>query len=113
MMLLLGVSCVLPLFSTTFYLTIAFVLIGMAADVMMKTGADTQLTTPVTDWSDAREKGRRLKEAVAVNRFYEDSDLTLTTLAVKLNMYPHDLSRIINTGMEKNFNDFINEFRVR
>src|SRR6202042_3681104 len=25
----------------------------------------------------------------------------------------HDLSRIINLGLEKNFSDFINEFRVR
>ncbi|WP_432326806.1 helix-turn-helix domain-containing protein [Mucilaginibacter sp. P25] len=30
-----------------------------------------------------------------------------------MNIHPHDLSRIINVGMGKNFNDFINEFRVR
>ena len=28
-------------------------------------------------------------------------------------IHPHDLSRIINMGLEKNFSDFINEFRVR
>ena len=68
---------------------------------------------PITDRSDAKEKGRRLKEAVAANRFYEDAELTLATLAVKLMVHPHDLSRIINVGLEKNFSDFINEFRVR
>src|SRR6185437_6626733 len=72
-----------------------------------------QLTMPVTDKTDDREKARRLKEAVAVNRLYEDAELTLATLAVKLAIHPHDLSRIINTGLEKNFSDFINEFRVR
>ncbi|MGZ3777069.1 MAG: ABC transporter permease, partial [Mucilaginibacter sp.] len=30
-----------------------------------------------------------------------------------LNIHPHDLSRIINIGLEKNFSDFINDFRVR
>ena len=28
-------------------------------------------------------------------------------------IHPHDLSRIINMGLEKNPSDFINEFRVR
>lgn len=65
------------------------------------------------DMPDARSKSRKLKEAVAAGRLYEDADLTLATLAVKPTMHPHDLSRIINLGMKKNFNDFINEFRVR
>ncbi len=112
-LLLLGLFCALSLFTDTFSLTVAFVLIGMAAEVMLKLDSSVQLAMPITHRSDAKEKGRRLKEAVAVNRFYEDAELTLTTLAVKLMMHPHDLSRIINVGLEKNFSDFINEFRVR
>ena len=112
-LLLLGLFCALLLFSATFSLTVAFVLIGMAAEVMLKLDSSVQLAMPITDRSDAKEKGRRLKEAVAANRLYEDAELTLTTLAVKLMMHPHDLSRIINMGLEKNFSDFINEFRVR
>ena len=112
-LLLLGFLCVLSLFSGVFYLTIAFVMIGMATEAMLKPDISVQLTTPITDRSDAREKGRRLKEVVAVNCLYGDAELTLTTLAVKLSIHPHDLSRIINVGLEKNFSDFINEFRVR
>ena len=110
---LLGLFCILWVFDDAFSFAIALVLIGMAVDVMLKTDTSVQLTMPITDRSDARDKGRRLKEAVAINRFYEDAELTLTTLAAKLMMHPHDLSRIINVGLEKNFNDFINEFRVR
>lgn len=110
---LLGLLCMLWLFNDVLSFTVAFVLMGVAAEVMLKLDNSTQLTTPVTDRYDAREKSRRLKEAVAANRFYEDAELTLTSLAVKLNIHPHDLSRIINVGMEKNFSDFINEFRVR
>src|SRR5579859_2763745 len=112
-LLLLGLCCVLSLFGDPFYLTIALMLIGMAAEAMLTPDNDVQLTMPLTDRSDARDKGRRLKEAVAANRLYEDAELTLTTLAVKLKIHPHDLSRIINMGLEKNFSDFINEFRVR
>jgi ABC-type antimicrobial peptide transport system permease subunit/AraC-like DNA-binding protein len=110
---LLGLFCLLCLFDDAFSFAIAFVLIGMAVDVMLKTDTSVQLTMPITDRSDARDKGRIIKEAVAINRFYEDAELTLTTLATKLMMHPHDLSRIINVGLEKNFSDFINEFRVR
>ncbi len=112
-LLLLGLLCMLSLFSYTFSLTVAFVLIGMAAEVILKLDSGNQLSMPLTDRSDTKEKGRRLKEAVAANRLYEDAELTLTTLAVKLMIHPHDLSRIMNVGLEKNFSDFINEFRVR
>jgi putative ABC transport system permease protein len=112
-LLLLGLLCLLWMLNDVFCFTVAFVLIGMAVEAMLKPGSAVQLTMPITDRSDAREKSRRLKEAVAANRLYEDAELTLTTLAVKLIMHPHDLSRIINNGLEKNFSDFINEFRVR
>ncbi|QEM03958.1 FtsX-like permease family protein [Mucilaginibacter rubeus] len=110
---LLGLLCVLWLFNDALSFIVAFVVIGVAAEVMLKLDDGTEMTMPLTDRYIAREKSRRLKEAVASNRFYEDAELTLTTLAVKLNIHPHDLSRIINVGMGKNFNDFINEFRVR
>jgi len=110
---LLVLFCMLWLFNDVMSFAVAFVLIGVAAEVVLKLDNSTQLVTPVTDRYDAREKSRRLKEAVAANRHYEDAELTLTSLAIKLNMHPHDLSRIINVGMGKNFSDFINEFRVR
>ena len=112
-LLLLGLAFGLSLLGDPFYLTAALVMMGMAVEAMSRPDSGVQLTTPVTDRSDAREKGRRLKEAVAANRLYEDPELTLAALAVKLSIPPHDLSRIINAGLEKNFNDFINEFRVR
>jgi len=110
---LLAIFCMLSLFNDIFYLTATFVLIGMAAEALLKLDSSTRLAMPVTDRADAREKSRRLKEAVAANRLYEDAELTLATLAIKLMIHPHDLSRIINMGLGKNFSDFINEFRVR
>ena len=112
-LLVLGFLCLLWIFNGLFSFALAFVLIGMAAEVMLKPDNNETLHLPIADKWDAKEKGRRLKETVATNRLYEDAELTLVTLAVKLAIHPHDLSRIINLGLDKNFNDFINEFRVR
>ncbi|WP_370636591.1 ABC transporter permease [Spirosoma sp. KNUC1025] len=112
-LVLLGLACLFTLFSNTFLLMVAFVLIGMAVDVILKSDSPAKLIMPIPDRSEAKQKGRRLKETVAANRLYEDAELTLTTLAQKLAIHPHELSRIINMGLEKNFSDFINEFRVR
>ncbi len=112
-LLLIGLLCLLAMVNDAFCFAIALVLIVMAINAIVKPDGASQLTMPITDRSDAKAKGRRLKEAIAAGRLYEDAELTLTTLAIKLNIHPHDLSRIINVGLEKNFNDLINEFRVR
>ena len=110
---LLAVLCLLWSFYTIFGFAVALVLFGMTAGAILKPLGSVQPQPVTTDIPDARSKSRKLKEAVAAGRLYEDAELTLATLAVKLAMHPHDLSRIINLGMKKNFNDFINEFRVR
>ena len=48
-----------------------------------------------------------------VNRFYLDAELNLNSLAKELGLSIHELSRTINTGLRKNFNDFVNEFRIQ
>ena len=60
-----------------------------------------------------KQKGTWLKKAVLQNRYYEDPELTLGSLAEKLGMQAHELSRMLNTVLKKSFNDFINEYRVK
>lgn len=43
---------------------------------------------------------------------YLNPDLNLFDLSISLNFTRAELSKIINTGFGKNFNDFINEYRV-
>ena len=63
--------------------------------------------------ADLKQKGIWLKNAVRVNRYYQDPELSLGSLAEKLGIHTHELSKIINTVLKKSFNDFINEYRVR
>ncbi|MBS1502919.1 MAG: ABC transporter permease, partial [Bacteroidetes bacterium] len=60
-----------------------------------------------------KQKGTWLKKAVLQNRYYEYPELTLSSLAEKLGLHTHELSRLLNTILKKSFNDFINEYRVR
>jgi len=46
-------------------------------------------------------------------QLYQDPELSLSLLAEKLEIHTHELSRIINIALKKNFSDFVNDFRVR
>lgn len=46
------------------------------------------------------------------SKAYLNEDLTLSELAKPLKLHPNQLSKIINTLFGKNFNEFINSFRV-
>ncbi len=59
-----------------------------------------------------RQKGSWVKKAMQANPYHQDPDLSLNVLAEKLGLTPHELSRIINSALKKNFHDFISEYRV-
>ena len=44
---------------------------------------------------------------------YRDSEITLTQLASTLSISPHNLSEVINSRLQKNFFDFMNEYRLQ
>jgi AraC-like DNA-binding protein len=54
----------------------------------------------------------KLSGFMEINKPYLNPDLTLKDLAVLMNTNTSVLSNAINQGFGKNFNDFINEFRV-
>ncbi|MEM9918151.1 MAG: AraC family transcriptional regulator [Bacteroidota bacterium] len=47
------------------------------------------------------------------DKIYLDSKLTLSDMAAQINISPNVLSQVINAGFEKNFNQLINDYRVR
>jgi putative ABC transport system permease protein len=74
---------------------------GLAAG--LKPSASTEL----------KQKGAWLKRTMEAGLYYQDPELSLTSLAEKLGMNAHELSRIVNIALKKSFNDFVNEYRVR
>ena len=61
---------------------------------------------------DLPERLTKLLMYMTDEKPYLDADLSLTDLARRLHTTPVLLSQVINAGAAKNFNDFVNEYRV-
>ncbi|MBS1528110.1 MAG: ABC transporter permease, partial [Bacteroidetes bacterium] len=99
-----------------FYLAMAAMLICIAVSAYLRpevsASADNKQVSKPQIPADLKQKGAWLKNIVKVNLYYQDPELSLVSLAEKLGLTTHELSRIINQGLKKSFNDFINEYRV-
>ncbi len=99
------------------YLVLAVISIRLAAVAFfwqqVRVPVDAIAVPRQSPSSELSQKGAWLKSLMKVNRYYQDAELNLSSLAEQLGITPHELSRIINTALKKNFNDFINEYRVR
>jgi len=106
-----GIQAYYPL-----YLLLAAMAIWMAAVVFLRPEASVPADAPSflkpATPAELKQKGVWLKKIVKANGYYLDPELSLVSLAEKLELTTHELSRIINTVLKKNFNDFINEYRV-
>lgn len=98
------------------YFLLASTVIWMAVVAFLRQEAEAPVDTapflkpPLP--AEMKQRGIWLKKAMQANLYYQDPELSLSALAEKLEMGPHELSRIINTVLKKSFNDFINEYRV-
>ncbi len=108
----LGAQVYFPL-----YLLLMSMLIWVAARAFLRpeVGARAE-STPILKTllpTELKQKGIWLKKVVKETRYYQDPELSLNSLAKKLELTTHELSRILNTVLKKSFNDFINEYRVQ
>lgn len=67
--------------------------------------------TPL-DSVDADAVKSRLEELMQQDQLYRDNELRVSDLAAELNLSTHQLSRILNETYEKNFNEFVNGYRI-
>jgi AraC-like DNA-binding protein len=61
---------------------------------------------------DVDEVLKQLEVLMKEERIYADTNITLNTLASKLSIASHQLSQILNERLNKNFNTYINEYRI-
>jgi len=108
----LGAQAYYPL-----YILLSSMIIWMAARAFLRPEIGllqaTTLTLKPLPPAELKQKSIWLKKVVKENRYYLDSELSLSSLAEKLELTTHELSRILNTVLKKSFNDFINEYRVQ
>jgi ligand-binding sensor domain-containing protein/AraC-like DNA-binding protein len=60
----------------------------------------------------AEECITRLKYLMEIEKVYCDANITLQSLAEKMSIAPHLLSQLLNEKMDRNFADFINQYRI-
>jgi ligand-binding sensor domain-containing protein/AraC-like DNA-binding protein len=56
---------------------------------------------------------KKLDYLMEIEKVYRDETISLQSLSGKLSITPHQLSRILNEKLNKNFPDFINTYRVQ
>jgi len=71
-----------------------------------------ELKKKIISDSDLIKFKSKLNELMKIQKPYLDSELNLIKLAELINMTPHQLSYIINTGFNENFFQYINNYRV-
>jgi len=107
-----GIQAYYPL-----YLLLGVMMIWIAAAAFSKTNAGVPVPAPPVlkpkPPQDLVQKAKWLRKVMETEQFYRDAELSLGSLAETLEMHPHDLSRIMNVALKKNFSDFINEYRIR
>jgi AraC-like DNA-binding protein len=62
--------------------------------------------------SDAQKYLTLLEECMHAEKLYRDPDLTIVDVASKLNIPKHYITQVINEKTNKNFYQFINEYRI-
>ena len=107
----LGLPAYYPL-----YTGLAIMITWLAAETHLRPEAITPLeaspSSSPTIMRELKQKSAWLSNAMKAGGYYRDPELSLGSLAEKLDTPTRELSRVINTGLKKNFNDFVNEYRV-
>ncbi len=79
--------------------------------------ADLPLKEPSLEREDPKEKVleliNRIDEYIMDSAIYIKQDLTVVDISTALEVHPRDVSLAINKHYNKNFNTYINEFRVK
>jgi AraC-like DNA-binding protein len=70
----------------------------------------TEKELPISE--ELKESKKLVSDYFELEKPYLDPDLNLITLSRKLKMSRSQLSEVINEGFGRNFNDFVNSYRV-
>jgi len=62
--------------------------------------------------SEASEMLAHLNLAMTSGALHKNASLKLSDVAQKLNILPHTLSQLLNDNLDKNFTNYINEYRI-
>lgn len=74
---------------------------------------EKELNTGSVDEKRNKETGKLIERLMTENEYYLDHDLTISAFAKEVGVSPRKISTIINQDFRKNFNEWVNDFRVK
>ncbi len=92
-----------------------FITLFLAYDrkgIFDKNDKEKYLNTTITI-EDGEAHLSQIKKLIMEDHLYLDPNLKLVSLSSRLNLSPRDISMIINRHANKNFSNFINEYRIK
>jgi len=100
---------------TTYYLAVAGYLRSQSIELNFSEEKSVEIETErktIISENELERLKNKLDELMTKDKIYLESNLTLNDLSRKLGVNATVLSYAINNGFGKNFNDFVNEFRI-
>ena len=74
---------------------------------------EPKIEKPVLETEELAQLKTNLHQIMTQDQVYLNPQLSLPELAEKMNTNVHTLSRAINAGFNKNFRDFVNQYRIQ
>lgn len=96
----------------TYYLAVAGYLRSETIDINFSAGSEVEERKALLSTKELEKLKAKLENLMQTEKAYLEPNLTLTDLSRQIGVNSTVLSYAINSGFGKNFNDFINEFRI-
>ena len=97
-------------FLVSFFITLIAILC-MELDLPLKTEIDEATRNTIPDEYDLALM-KEIKSLMTKQKIYKDAALSLETLAKRIGVKRHYVSKAINCCTQKRFTDFVNEYRI-
>ena len=98
-------------FSFVFYLSILLLFYNRKKNFVSVVKKEKYANIQI-DEDEVNRMLEKIKATLQEEKLYKNANLTLPTLAKKLNMRPQLLSQLLNNNLNKRFSQFINEYRI-
>ncbi len=105
-------SYIVGAFSFSFVLYLSVLLLFHKSRKSSKAENQEKYANQKISKSEADQLFSKIDLLLAEKELYKNPNLTLPQLAKELNMRTHLLSQFINDNLDKNFSQFINEYRI-
>ncbi len=97
------------------YILVTVIFYAMGFNLMMRSNQYlTKILKPiVSNYKIDQTKLNRLLELIKTEQLYLDNSFTLHKLSERSGLSRHEVSKLVNVGLNKTFNELINEYRIK